>query len=69
MQRDYVVQLRPDIDVNAGQFEGRIEQIDSGRSAHFRSIQEFLAFIAASIQPNDASDEISNQSPENVTLL
>ena len=49
MRRDFVIQLRPDTDVRAGQFEGRIEHIDSGRSAHFRTIEELLAFVAQSV--------------------
>lgn len=63
MQRDFVIQLHPDADVQAGQFAGRIEHIDSGRSAHFRTIEDLLAFIALSLAANPAG------SLENLTSL
>jgi hypothetical protein len=47
MQGDFVIQLRPSADVAGGHFEGRVEHIDSGRSAHFHSVEELLAFLAA----------------------
>jgi hypothetical protein len=47
MQGDFVIQLRPTAELPSGRFEGRVEHIDSGRSAHFRSVEEFLAFLAS----------------------
>jgi|HubBroStandDraft_5_1064220.scaffolds.fasta_scaffold319734_2 hypothetical protein len=55
MQRDFVIQVRQDIDLHAGHFEGRIEHIDSGRSAHFRTIEDLLAFVVRSIAPAETS--------------
>jgi hypothetical protein len=52
MQGDFVIQLRPSKDLAAGQFEGRVEHIDSGRSAHFHSVEELLAFLAAQLAPS-----------------
>jgi len=46
MQGDFVIQLRPTMDLAAGQFEGRVEHIDTGRSAQFHSAEELLAFLA-----------------------
>jgi hypothetical protein len=69
MQRDYVIQLRPDSDVRAGRFEGRIEHIDSGRSAHFRTIEDLLAFVARSIDLEAACSEETAGSAENLTSL
>jgi hypothetical protein len=47
MQGDFVIQLRPTTDLASGQFHGRVEHIDSGRSAHFHSVEELLAFLAS----------------------
>ena len=41
----FVLQLRPETDVAAGRFEGRVEHVASGRVAHFHSVEELLAFI------------------------
>jgi hypothetical protein len=56
MQRDFVVQIRPETDVRGGQFEGRVEHIDSGRSAHFRTVEDLVAFVVH-------VDELTNSSP------
>jgi hypothetical protein len=56
MQRDYVVQIRPETDVRGGQFEGRVEHIDSGRSAHFRTVEDLVAFVIH-------VDELTSPSP------
>jgi hypothetical protein len=49
MQRDFVVQIRPDADVRTGQLEGRVEHIDSARSTHFKTLEELVDFISRSI--------------------
>ena len=41
-----MIQLRPTTDPAAGQFEGRVEHIDTGRSAHFHNVEELLTFLA-----------------------
>ncbi len=46
MQRDFVIQLRPEADPSRGLFAGRLEHVDSGRSAHFSSMEEVLALLA-----------------------
>lgn len=68
MPRDFVIQLRPDADVRAGRFEGRIEHIDSGRSERFRAVEELLAFVARSIALEAASSE-ETTTAENLTSL
>jgi hypothetical protein len=67
MQRDFVIQLRPDSDVFAGQFDGRVEHIASGRSAHFRGVQDLLAFMAHSLAPEVACSEETAGSTDNLT--
>lgn len=44
-----MIQLRPATDLSTGQFEGRVEHIDTGRSAHFHSVEELLTFLAAQL--------------------
>jgi hypothetical protein len=53
----FVVQFRPDADVDAGPFEGRIEHVASGRAARFSTLQELREFVTrllAEMRANDA---------------
>ncbi|HTT63944.1 MAG TPA: hypothetical protein VMG35_18965 [Bryobacteraceae bacterium] len=59
MQRDFVIQIRPDADVRAGQLEGRVEHIDSGRSSHFKSVEELVAFLTAMLAADEPSDDLT----------
>jgi hypothetical protein len=45
VQRDFVIQFRPDCDLGNGQFQGRLEHIDSGRSGSFRTIAELATLL------------------------
>jgi len=50
----FVVQFRPETDISAGRFEGRIEHIDSYREARFHSLDELLDFVASVLKkPTD----------------
>ena len=42
----FVIQFRPETDVEAGRFEGRVEHIASYKTTRFHSLDELLAFIA-----------------------
>jgi len=42
----FVIQFRPETDIQVGRFEGRVEHIPSSRSMRFHSLAELLAFIA-----------------------
>jgi hypothetical protein len=42
----FVIQLRPETDIEAGRFEGRVEHISSTRAQRFHSLDELLEFIA-----------------------
>jgi hypothetical protein len=44
--RAFVVQLRADCDPTRDDFSGRVEHVRSGRSAHFGSLAELVAFLA-----------------------
>jgi len=60
MQRDFVVQIRPDVPPGKGEFQGRVEHVDTGRSAHFRTVEEFLSFIASVCATPMPSAGVSN---------
>ena len=51
----FVVQFRADADIATGWFEGRVEHVASGRTAHFHSMYELLAFL------NQVLREVRNQ--------
>jgi hypothetical protein len=42
----FVMQFRPETDISAGRFEGRIEHVASTRATRFHSLDELLAFVA-----------------------
>ena len=41
----FVIQFRPDTDVEAGRFEGKVEHIASYETMRFSSLEELLDFI------------------------
>ncbi|HSB09875.1 MAG TPA: hypothetical protein VLM38_10355 [Blastocatellia bacterium] len=43
----FVIQFRPQTDVDAGRFEGRVEHVASYKAMRFRSLEELLGFIAS----------------------
>jgi len=42
----FVIQFRPETDIEAGRFEGRVEHIASTRAKRFHSLDELLTFIS-----------------------
>jgi len=42
----FVIQFRPETDVAAGRFEGKVEHIESYKEARFHSLDQLLAFVA-----------------------
>ena len=50
----FVLQFRSDSDVAAGSLSGRVEHVESGRSARFQSLPELMAFIAGTLAANIA---------------
>ena len=42
----FVIQVRPETDIEAGRFEGRVEHIASTQATRFHSLGELLTFIA-----------------------
>jgi hypothetical protein len=45
----FVVQFRPETDIEAGRFEGKVEHVASHRATRFHSLDELLTFIATVI--------------------
>ena len=41
----FVIQFRPETDVEAGRFEGKVEHIASYEATRFSSLEELLSFI------------------------
>ena len=46
VERAFVLQLHATAAVAQGQLSGRVEHVLSGKSVHFHSLDELLAFIA-----------------------
>jgi hypothetical protein len=42
----FVIQFRPESDIRAGRFEGKVEHMTSHKAARFHSLEELLSFIA-----------------------
>jgi hypothetical protein len=43
----FVIKLRPETDIEAGRFEGKVEHVASSRATRFHSFDELLGFIAS----------------------
>lgn len=41
----FVIQFRPESEIEAGRFEGRVEHMASSRATRFHSLDELLGFI------------------------
>jgi len=54
----FVVQFRPETNIEAGQFEGRIEQISSHQAMRFHSLEDLLAFVASALAEICKSEEL-----------
>ena len=46
----FVVQLRPGALPEEGRMAGRVEHVASGRSEHFESLPELLAFLGRTVR-------------------
>jgi hypothetical protein len=50
----FVIQFRPETDIEAGVFEGKVEHVASYKATRFHSLDELLGFITSVLK------EISN---------
>jgi hypothetical protein len=53
MKRAFVLRLTPEAQPVSGKFEGRVEEVDSGKSQRFASMEEFLKFLQESLEKNE----------------
>jgi hypothetical protein len=53
----FVIQLRPETDIEAGRFEGRVEHIASTRATRFQSLDDLLGFIAGMLNEVRKQDQ------------
>jgi hypothetical protein len=53
----FVIQFRPETDIEAGRFEGRVEHFTSTKATRFHSLDELLMFIA------NVLSEVRNSDP------
>lgn len=54
----FVIQFRPETDIEAGRFEGRVEHIASSKATRFHSLDELLAFIASVLTEVSTTEEL-----------
>jgi len=43
----FVIQFRPETDIEVGRFEGKVEHVASCKATRFHSLDELLSFIAS----------------------
>jgi hypothetical protein len=54
--RAFVLQFHREVDLKAGRYLGRIEQVVSGKVGHFQSVEELLTFLIERL--DDKTDRI-----------
>jgi hypothetical protein len=54
----FVIQLRPETDIEAGRFEGKVEHVASYKAMRFHSLEELLDFIATVLTEVGKKDQL-----------
>ena len=54
----FVIQFRPETDIEAGRFEGRVEHIASSKATRFHSLDELLGFIAGVLTKGSEREQL-----------
>ena len=54
----FVIQFRPETDVEAGRFEGKVEHIASYEATRFSSLEELLSFIVRMLSEVSNTEEL-----------
>lgn len=54
----FVIQFRPETDIEAGRFEGKVEHVASSKAMRFHSLDELLAFIASVLTEVSTTEEL-----------
>ena len=57
----FVIQFRPETDIEAGRFEGRVEHIVSYKVTRFHSLDELLSFIASVLAEVSSTEQQSGE--------
>ena len=57
-KKAFVIQFRPETDIEVGQFDGRVEHIPSSKATRFHSLDQLLAFIASVLAEVGNTDEL-----------
>jgi hypothetical protein len=57
MKRAFVLRLTPEARPVGGTFQGRVEEVDSGRNVKFVAIEEFLNFLQQCLDQQQTVDE------------
>ena len=53
----FVIQFRPETDVEAGRLEGKVEHVASYEAARFSSLEELLSFISKMLGEGDNTEQ------------
>jgi hypothetical protein len=64
MRGAFVVRLGPQTDTARGQFEGSVEEVDTGNRLKFRSTEELLTFLGQSFAEALRRERALNQHKE-----
>jgi hypothetical protein len=54
----FVIQFRPETDVAAGRFEGRVEHFASTKATRFHSLDELFTFLASVLTEVRNADQL-----------
>ena len=57
MKRAFVLRLTPEARPVGGTFQGRVEEVDSGRNVKFVAIEEFLNFLQQCLDHQETADK------------
>ena len=57
MKRAFVLRLGPESRPSGDKFEGRVEEVDSGKSRKFGSVEEFLEFLQRCLDEQQTPDD------------
>ncbi|MFH0343348.1 MAG: hypothetical protein ACHBNF_14765 [Chromatiales bacterium] len=56
VERAFVLQFRPEADIEQGPFRGRVEHVQSGQAARFGSLEELLEFLGRVLREGAPDD-------------
>lgn len=56
VERAFVLQFRPEADIEQGSFTGRVEHVQSGQAARFDSLEELLEFLGRVLREGAVDD-------------